>query len=180
MCIVRRESRAGGTRTHKSLRPADFKSAASANSATAPQKRNDETRCVEIEMIAVPDRNVKIDAGRKKNAGTGPALGRGDGGIRTRDGGFADLCLNHLATSPYLTADILRYLRCHCQNNRPWRVRFKMGALFAFLADSSRALQACGQGTASAVQVAGGRPWALSEHLSTSPLPAPLNKLPQN
>jgi hypothetical protein len=25
---------------------------------------------------------------------------RGDGGIRTRDGGFADPCLNHLATSP--------------------------------------------------------------------------------
>jgi len=38
------------------------------------------------------------------------------------------------------------------------RVRFKMGALFAFLTDSSRALQAYGQGTASAVQVAGERP----------------------
>ena len=25
---------------------------------------------------------------------------KGDGGIRTRDGGFADPCLNHLATSP--------------------------------------------------------------------------------
>ena len=27
---------------------------------------------------------------------------KGDGGIRTRDGGFADPCLNHLATSPKL------------------------------------------------------------------------------
>jgi hypothetical protein len=33
--------------------------------------------------------------------------------------------------------------------------RFKMGRFFALLADSSRALQACGQGMASAVQVAG-------------------------
>jgi len=37
---------------------------------------------------------------------------------------------------------------------------FRIGAVFAFLADSSRALQACGQGTSSAVQVAGGRPGA--------------------
>lgn len=29
-----------------------------------------------------------------------PLIKRGDGGIRTRDGGFADPCLNHLATSP--------------------------------------------------------------------------------
>ena len=47
----------------------------------------------------------------------------------------------------------------------------KWVALFAFMAYSSGALQACGQGTPSAVQVAVGRPWALSEHLPATPPP---------
>jgi hypothetical protein len=52
---------------------------------------------------------------------------------------------------------ILTHLGAKEETNAREGVRFKIGALFVFLADSSRALQACGQGTASAVQVAAGR-----------------------
>ena len=53
----------------------------------------------DTEIITASAMNVKIEE-NKKNARPYLALLKGDGGIRTRDGGFADLCLNHLATSP--------------------------------------------------------------------------------
>ena len=66
---------AGGNRTLTDSRPADFKSAASAVSPPPPRQKADSA-----------PRHQPSD--------------RGDGRDRTDDRGFADPCLNHLATSP--------------------------------------------------------------------------------
>jgi len=59
-------------------------------------------------------------------------------------------------------------------------VHFKMGPLFAFLADSSRALQACGQWTAFAVRGAAERPLARSAcRARVHSASAPLDNCPQ-
>ncbi len=72
----------GGNRTHTPLRTRDFKSPAS----TVPPPRR-------LRMRSDPEPRPEP-----------PLISAcgGDGGIRTPDQGFADPCLNHLATSPHL------------------------------------------------------------------------------
>ena len=74
----------GGTRTHKTVRPADFKSAASANSATpAPEQQNAQA------PTGVLSRKVRFG---------------GDDRIRTGDGGFADPCLTTWLRRPKIAS----------------------------------------------------------------------------
>ena len=74
----------GGTRTHKTVRPADFKSAASANSATpAPEQQNAQA------PVRVLSRKFRFG---------------GDDRIRTGDGGFADPCLTTWLRRPKIAS----------------------------------------------------------------------------
>ena len=86
----------GGGRTHKPFRATDFKSAAYTDSATPAR---DSSLLMILRGVRLSAR-CRTGTRRSIRVPDGLQVG-GDDGIRTRDQGFADPCLNHLATSPH-------------------------------------------------------------------------------